>query len=357
MPRLVALAAALLLPACQGASPAASSETRERFLVATPQRGASIVRRYVARVEALRHIEVRARLGGVVEALEVDEGRSVTAGQVLYRVNARSARIEEERAAAVLASAEAEVGAAALELENSTSLAERGVVSPVELAQARAKLAVLTAKRDEARAAQRQAGINVELAVVRAPFPGVVGRLPIKVGSVVDSDALLTTLTNAEEVFAYIKTSEAEYLQLTKNGALNGRSVQLLLADGSPLPDPGIIDATDSAFDNEARSMTIRARFKNTAGQLRHGATGTLLLTDVASDALVIPQQATFERQDLVYVYTVDTGSVAHAQRIDPLFRTDSGFVVQGFPESMKIVVEGIQHIQDGDRIATREAG
>lgn len=354
----IAFATAFALSGCGGPAQSADTEDGRTYPVAAPGRGATIERTFVARVEAHRHVEIRTRLGGVVEAVEVDEGRTVAAGQVLYRISSRAARLEEERAAAVLASAEAEVEATTVEFKNTSSLAERSVVSPAELAQAKAKLAMATAKRDEAAATRRQAAVNVELAVIRAPFAGTVGRLPIKPGSVVAEDALLTTLTNADDALVYFRVSEAELMGLTAGGtALAGRRVQLRLADGSVYDGDGVIDAVDSAFDGDARTIAVRARFPNPSGVLRHGGTGTLVLVDELPDALVIPQRATFERQELLYVYVVGPADTVSARRVTPRGRTRDGFVVEGVGADERIVLEGIPHLRDGAQITVRGNG
>jgi membrane fusion protein (multidrug efflux system) len=341
--------------ACSTAAADPAPDAPDTFLVVSPTRGADVEQAYVGQVQAARHIELRARASGVVEAIAVDEGQVVEAGQVLIRINARGAQLERERATAAVASAAAELDAVEIERASTALLAERGVVSATELRQATAKVAVVAAQLEEAKAAEKQATVRAELAVIRAPFTGVLGRLPHKVGSVVDEEQLLTTLTDASETLVYFKASEQEYLALNARGPVTGRAVRFLKADGVEHEVPGVIDAVDSTFDTTSGSIALRARLKNDSGALRHGNTGKVVLTERWDDALVIPQRATFEQQDQTYVYVVDNENVVHAQRITPRTRSNGDFILDGgLAVDARIVLEGIQHLRDGARIAVR---
>lgn len=347
----------LFLPSCSESVAAVSGEPIATFPVTTPERGAVVERSYVAKVRAHRHVEIRARLSGVLEAVEVDEGAKVEANQVLFRLRSRAAELERERAAAERASAAAELDAARIELANLEMLEERGVGSPAELALARSRVAVAEASLAAASAAEQQAAANLAFSVVRAPFAGVIGRLPLHVGSVIDDEQLLTTLTDDGEALAYFKVPEREYLELSASGALKqGHPVRFALATGAELSTEGVIDAVDSVIDSESGSVTFRARFSNDDGRLKHGATGRVILAEAVEDALVIPQRATFEQQHLVYVYTVDNEGVVRARRVVPRARVGDRFVLEsGLGPGERIVLEGVQHLRDGARIHVKQ--
>lgn len=324
--------------------------------MSAPERGAVVKRSFVGQVQAHRHVEIRSRAPGVLEAMEVDEGAAVSAGQVLFRLRSPTAHLERERAAATRASVTAELEAARIELTNLEMLEERGVGSRAELELAKARLAMAAAKLDEAKTAERQAVVNADLAVIRAPFTGTVGRLPLKIGSVIQAEQLITTLTDSSEALVYFRVPEREYLELTTGDTSpEGRPVRFVLANDVELEGEGLIDAVDSVIERETGTVTFRARFDNVGGVLKHGATGTVVLAEEVDDALVIPQRATFEQQHLVYVYTVDDVGLVKARRVTPRLRVDDRFVLEsGLSANDKIVLEGVQHLKDGARITIR---
>ncbi len=331
----------------------------DSFPVARPTAGATVERAYVAQVQAVRHVEVRARVRGAIEAVAVDEGRAIAAGQVMFNVNARVAQQQLEANQAAVESAVAELKATELELQNTRGLVEKNIVSEAEFALASARAAVLAAKVKEAEAARQQAAFLLTQATVRAPFAGVVGRLPHKAGSVVNEDELLTTLTDTSEVFVYFRVSEQEYLRhLATSAEGPPRRASFVLADGSPFAPEGVIDAVDSAFDPDSGTIAFRARFPNEGGVLKHGASGKVVLRDEVKDAVVIPQRATFEVQDNVFVFTVDNANIVHATRVTPRFRVNDTFVVEaGLTLADRIVVDGAHRLQDGVTIMVRPDG
>jgi len=345
---------ALLLVGCHEATPPPSE--LEEYPVGSPSIGASFSREFVGQVEAARYVEFRARHKGVVEQLGVDEGQRVRKGQLLFAISARELEQELAKAKAVVESASAELKAAQVEVRNSRLLVENKVLSAAELEVAEARLASLSAKDQEARASASQADINLSLARVHAPFSGVVNRIPRKVGSLVLEDELLTTLTDTSEVFVYFRVSEQEYLEYA---ALVGEGrrepVTLLLANGTSYPHEGVVDTVESEFDKETGNISFRARFPNPDGFLKHGASGKVVLRREDPAAIVVPQRSTFEVQENLYVYTVQTDGLVHATQVTPRARTKDGFVLErGLAAQDRIVLEGAQRLKDGARIVAR---
>lgn len=350
-PHSVWLMVAVVALGCEKAP--AVEESPEVFPVAAPGVGASITTEYVGKVEAVRHVEFRSRLRGVLEQQGVDEGQAVKAGQLLFSVSASEHQAELEQAKAAAESAVAELKGAQIALENTTMLFEKKVISAAEHQIAEAKVAELTARVRAAKAQASQAAVTLSWAELRAPFDGVVNRVPRKVGSLVAEGDLLTTLTDAREVFVYFRVSEREYLALTARGAPAQRQpVRLKLANGAPYAHEGVIDAVDSEFDRDSGTIAFRARFPNAALLLKHGATATVVLAGEARDSVVVPQLATFEVQENLYVYVVDEQDAVHARRIVPRVRLDDAFVLEsGLGVGERIVLEGVHKLREGARI------
>ncbi len=338
-----------------------SPETREAaltFPVAHPQVTSTFVEReYVGKVEAVRHVEFRSRLRGFIEAVGVDEGQPVKQGQLLFSISARELAQEVKKAKAAIDSAQAELASAQVEQANTRTLVERKIVSQAELDLANAKVASLAAKLEEARAHEGQASINLSYGQVRAPFDGVVNRIPRKVGSLIAEEEVLTTLTDTSEVFVYFRVSEEEYLDTLANRGHPPKQVTLTLANGAKYEHPGVIDAVETEFDSATGNLAFRARFPNPQAVLKHGATGKVSVRSELTDAVVVPQRSTFEIQENVYVFTLDAEDRARATRIVPRLRLKDGFVVEsGVTASDRIVLEGVQKVKDGDRLTVRAA-
>lgn len=350
-------------------------EGAPKFQVASPEvEDAVIVREHVAEIRAVRHAELRAREKGVLERVSVDEGQAVQAGQTLFSVNARALKQEVLVAKAAVLGAEAERKAAQLELQNTKLLQEKNVVSAAELALAESKVLSLEAKVQEAKAISERAAVELSYAEVKAPFAGVVNRIPHKAGSAVGEDELLTTLTDTSEVFAYFRITERDYLALldgvggaggsSKPGAKDGGKpdarpdhVGLLLADGRAYPAAGVVDAIASELDRETGTLAYRARFANGDGVLKHGSSGKVVVRTEVPGALLIAQKATFDLQGDLYVYILDGRNVPKARKIAVKTRLGERFVVEsGLQPTDRFILEGVQKVKEGAPIEVANA-
>lgn len=341
------------------AKPAPIEEPRE-YPVAAPQPAADhLEQEYVGEVFAVQHSELRARFKGYLEAVGTDEGRAVKKGQLLFSIGAREAQAALLKAQAAVRSASAELHALRIEQKNAQMLFDRKVISETEMSLLGAKIASLEAKVEEARAGEAEASIHLSWAQLKAPFDGVVNRIPHKAGSLVDEDDLLTTVSNTEDVLVYFRVSEAESLRWS--AAENDRREQrvaLRLADGTLHPEPGVIDAVESELDRSTGNMAVRARVFNPMGQLKHGSTCKVIVRSKLEGALAVPQKSTFEIQEHVYVYVVDAQNKAHARRVVPRLRLGDAFILEsGLEPSDRIVLEGAQKIREGETIVARPAG
>jgi membrane fusion protein (multidrug efflux system) len=338
-------------------APKPTPEVPQTFTVAQPSRAdASVEREYVGDVQARQRAEVIARIRGRLEEVMVDEGQAVEAGQLLFRINDRELQQELRRARAAVASAAAELKAAQTERVGTKMLLDQDVVSPTEVALLDAKIQALAAKLDEAKASEARAAIDLDYAEVRAPFAGVVNRIPKKAGSLVDEGDLLTTVTNASEVLVYFRVPESEYLEyVATNGEGRSKEIGFVLANGERLATTGIMDAIETEIDRGTGTLAFRARFRNDRDLLKHGSSGKVVVRSSVHDALTVPQKSTFEVQDHLYVYVVEPDGTARARRIVPKLRLGDAFVVEsGIAAGERFVVEGVQKLKDGARVVVR---
>jgi membrane fusion protein (multidrug efflux system) len=299
----------------------------------------SYTKEYVAQIQSLQNIEIRPKIDGYIETINVDEGQHVNAGQVLFTLRPKEYQAE-------LLKANAEVKTAEIEAQNVKSLADAKVVSQTELALAMAKI-------DQAKAGQAIAELNLSYTQIKAPFDGYIDRIHFKSGSLIDDSSLLTTLSNNKEVYAYFNVSEAEYLNY-KTHQTNGENkiVSLILANGDEFGYKGVIETIEGEFDNTTGSISFRAKFPNPGLLLRNGGTGKVQMKVELKNALVIPQKATYEIQDKIYVYVLAENNVLKSRSITVNQSLPNLYVIgSGLQVNDKILLEGVQMVKDDEKV------
>ena len=299
----------------------------------------SFTKEYVAEIQSLQNIEIRAKIKGYIESIQVDEGQLVKTGQILFTIGPKEYEAE-------LLKAKANRKTAELEMQNIKKLTEKNIVSQTELDVAEAKL-------EEAKAEEGLAELYVSYTKVIAPFSGTIDRLKFKVGSLIDEGTLLTTLSDNKEVFAYFNLSESEYLDYKSRTIDKGKNIaSLVLANNQPHLYPGVVEAVAGEFDKNTGSIAFRAKFPNPDLLLKQGETGKVQLKTDLKNALIIPQKATFEVQDRIYVYVVDKNNVVQARNISIKQKIPNLYVIEsGLSASDTFLLEGIQNVKEDEKI------
>ena len=315
-------------------------EEAGKFTVTHPvSMDTSFTKEYVSQIRSVRNIELRAQEKGYLQNIYVDEGQYVKAGQVLFRIMPKLYEAE-------LLKAQAEAKGAEIELQNAKTLADKNVVSKNEQAMAQAKL-------EQAKAEVSLAKLHLSFTEIRAPFSGTIDRIPKKLGSLIDEGELLTSLSDNSQVFAYFKVSEPEYIEYQTNVKGRGdNQVSLLLANNQPLKYKGNVEVIESEFDYETGNIAFRAKFPNPDKLLKNGETGKVRMTVPAKNALIIPQKATYEIQDKMYVFVVDKNHKVKSREITITGQMPDLYVVAtGLAASDTILLEGVQKVKDDDKI------
>lgn len=313
-----------------------------------------ITKEYVADIHSMQNVEIRARVKGFIEKIYVDEGKEVKAGQILFSLSDDEYEQELIKAGALLKSAIAEAKEAELKISNVQILVDKKVVSETELELAKSKLDAANAKIEEAKSNQAQAQLNLSYTQVKAPFDGIIDRIPNKTGSFIDEGMLLTTISNNKEMFIYFSVSEKEYLDYTHGKNLpHYNEVNLQLVNNEIYPYAGTIETVEGEFNRETGNIAFRARFPNPDRILKHGSSGKVFIKKQIHHAMLIPQKSTFEIQENNYVYIVDRKNMIHLNIIEPKYRIDNMYIINsGLKENDKILFEGVQLVNDGDEIS-----
>ena len=313
------------------------------YPVTNPLKKDTIINReYVAQIQSVKNIEIRAQEKGFLEKIYVDEGQFVHAGQSLFQIMPQIYQAE-------LMKAQAEAEQAEIELKNSATLADNNIVSKNEKATAKARL-------DAANAEMKLAQIHLSFTDIKAPFSGIINRLPLKLGSLVNEGDLLTSLSDNTSIYTYFNVSEPEYLDYqTKILQRGNQQVSLIMANGDTFPQKGIVQTVEGEFDNETGNIAFRAKFPNPNKLLRNGQTGKVKIDFPLQNALIIPQKSTYEIQDQKYVFVVDKNGKIKSQNIEIAYELPDIYVIaSGLSEKDQILLDGIQSVKEGQKVKTK---
>lgn len=338
IPVLVSLCALLLNASCNSKHEEKEEETH--FLVTSPlKKDTMVVRNYVCQIHAIQHIEVRALEKGYLENIYVDEGQSVKKGQMMFKIMPLIYNAELQKA-------QAEASFAEIEYQNTKQLSEKNVVSPNELALAKAKF-------DKAKAEVSLAQTHLQFTEIKAPFDGIMDHFQVRLGSLINEGDLMTTLSDNSEMWVYFNVPEAEYLNYKTHATEeNLLKVNLLMANNQEFDYPGEVKTIEADFNNETGNIAFRATFPNPKGLLRHGETGNIEMGIPLKNAIIIPQKATYEILEKKYVFVVDKNNVVHSREINIASEMPDLYILKdGVNENERIMLEGIRKVKDGDKI------
>jgi membrane fusion protein (multidrug efflux system) len=286
---------------------------------------------------------------------KVDEGQRVKKGQPLFKINDAEYQSAYAEAQANLSSAIADASAAQLELDRVSTLVDKNIMSTTELKLAQSKLDAANAQVESARSIKSSVAIKLSHATITAPFDGVIGLLPYKIGSLIEEGALFTTLLDNQTIFAYFEVSENDYLTYEERLAdlkKNAFQVSLKLANNELYEHVGNVETTENEFNSSTGTIAFRARFSNPTGLLKHGSTGKVILTMDQDDVVLVPQKSTFEIQDKTYVYVINDSNKVEIKSFIPKARMSHFYIVQeGLEGGERIIYEGIQDAREGMQI------
>jgi len=297
-----------------------------------------------------------------LENIYVDEGAKVTKGQALFKINDRPYQEQLNQAKANLLAAKASLENAELEVEKKTKLVNTKVLTDFQLKTAISARNAAKANVQLALSAVETAKINVGYTLIRASAEGYIGRLQRKQGSLVGpTDAQpLTALSNVRDLHVYFSLGENDFIAFKNN--TEGSNLQqklhnlpplsLVLSDQTIYDQKGKIDMVDGQFDKNTGAITLRATFNNPEGVLRNGNTGRVRLQKKYEQALLVPQLATLEMQDKIFVYTVGKENKVVQQPITVIGKSGANYLVsKGLNAGDRIVYKGIDLLQDGQKI------
>ena len=317
---------------------------------------------YPATIKGLQDIEVRPQVSGLIVKLCVDEGATVRKGQALFQIDPTQYKAAYDQAAASVKSAKANLETITATERNKKMLHDQKIISDFEYQTAVNTLLTAKANLAQAEAAYTAAKQNLDFCTVKSPSDGVIGTFPYRIGALVSPSISepLTTVSEIGDMYVYFSMTEKQLLDLTRaGGTLKEQlekmpAVKLQLADGTMYDAEGKIDAVSGVIDQTTGSVSMRAIFPNKQNILRSGGMANVVFPYTMSEIILIPQTATQEIQDKKFVYVLQPDStLKHTEiQISNLNDGKNYIVTGGLKEGDQIVVEGVQTLQDGQKIS-----
>ncbi len=361
--RVAAAACALAAVGC-GQAPVATGPAQYAIIeVSTASR--EIPSTYSATVRGRQDIDIYPQVGGTISELCVTEGQHVSKGQTLFIIDQVPYKAQLQTAEANVAAAKAAVATARLNYDSRKELFAKNVVSKFDLSTAENSLLSAQAQLAQAEAQRVNAANSLSYTVVKAPTAGVVGTLPYRAGALVSASMPrpLTTVSDNSVMYVYFSVNENQLLDLTRRyGSIDETlkqmpAVQLQLNDGTFYDEPGRIESISGVIDTSTGTAQLRAAFPNRNGLLHSGSSGTVILPNTYENCIVVPQGATFELQDRVFVYKyIDGAAKSAAIEVEKINDGKEYIVRSGLKVGDLIVGEGAAMLREGTPIAPKQA-
>ena len=356
---LMFAAASMLLASCGGGGGRPTFGDNEFPVVAVGTSSTTMQSTYPAVIKGVQDVEIHPKVQGFIVQINVKEGQTVSAGQVLFVLDNATFQAQVRQAQAQVNTATASLNTAKLTYENSQKLHASGVIGDYELQSSKNNYESAVAGLAAAQASLASAQESLSYCFVKSPAAGVVGSLPFKVGTLVSASNTLTTVSNISSMEVYFSMTEKDVLAMGKNaGGLTGAieampAVKLKLADGTEYGQEGRVTKMSGVIDAGTGSVQIIAVFPNPEKVLKSGGSGAIIIPKSNTDAIIIPQSCVSEVQDKKFVYILDKDNkVKYTEiKVDPQNDGNNYIVTEGLKTGDKYVSNGITKLSDGMEI------
>lgn len=320
---------------------------------------------YSAAIRGRQDIDIYPQVSGTLTRLCVEEGQAVRKGQILFIIDQVPYIAALRTAEANVEAAKAGVATSQLTYDSKRELYAQKVVSEFDLKTSHNSLLSAKAQLAQAEAQRINAANNLSYTEVKSPADGVVGTLPYRVGTLVSSGMPkpLTTVSDNSDMYVYFSMTENQMLELTRRYGSKDKAlaempaVSLQLNDRSTYPQEGKIETISGVIDTSTGTVSLRAVFPNKDGLLTSGGSGNVIVRLKKEDCIVIPQAATYELQDKVFVYKVVDGKAQSAPVQVTRVNGGQEYIVEnGLQVGDVIVVEGVGLLREGTPVVAKPA-
>jgi membrane fusion protein (multidrug efflux system) len=350
---LMFVAATMLLASCGGGGGRPNFGDNEYPVLTVGTSSTQMQTTYPATIKGVQDVQICPKVQGFITQINVKEGQTVGAGQVLFVLDNATYQAQVRQAQAQVNTAQASCNTSKLSYENSQKLFENGVIGDFELQSASNGYEQAKAALASAQATLANAKEMLSFCYVKSPASGVVGTLPYKIGTLVNTSTVMTTVSNNSSMEVYFSLTEKDALNMTQASLGEFPSVQLRLADGTTYSHEGKVTKMSGVIDPATGSVQVIALFPNAEKQLKSGGSGTIVIPRSNSSAIVISQNCVSEVQNKKFIYLLGEGNkVKYSEiKVDPQNDGKTYIVTEGLKVGDKYVTNGITKLNDGMEI------
>jgi membrane fusion protein (multidrug efflux system) len=300
--------------------------------------------------------DIRPKVDGFLLKQLYAEGSYVNKGQPLFELDSRQTQASVEQAKGKLERARASLAQAQIDVKRYTPLVAQRAISQAELDKAISMERAAKAEVDADQAVLDNANLNLGWTTVTSPISGIAGISKVGVGDLMTPITVMTTISNVEPINVDFSIAEQDYLRLQreKSGRAAGRSLQMILGDGTVYPHRGRALLVNREVDSRTGTIQVRAEFPNPGNVLRPGQYARIrAVTEVRKGALLIPQRAVAELQGVYQVGLVgpDNKVTVKAVNLGPQV-ADAWIVESGLQAGDSVIVDGLQRVRNGMTVA-----
>ena len=356
---LMFAAAAVMFASCGGGGGRPTFGDNEYPVLAVGTSSTEMQTTYPATIKGVQDVQICPKVQGFITQINVKEGQTVGVGQVLFVLDNATYQAQVRQSQASVNTAQAACNTAKLSYENAQKLFENKVIGDFELQSATNSYESAKAALSQAQAGLASAKEMLSFCYVKSPAAGVVGTLPYKKGTLVNTASVLTTVSNNSQMEVYFSLTEKDALAMAQaeggqKAALGAMpNVQLQLAVGSVYAHEGKVTKMSGVIDPATGSIQVIALFPNPEKMLKSGGSGSIIIPKSNSSAIVIPQACVSEVQNKKFVYTLGKDNkVKYTEiKVDPQKDGNNYLVTDGLKTGDKFVSNGITKLSDGMEI------
>lgn len=360
----LALVISLIYTSCKK-DVAAEAKPLEIPVVKVLQQDVKLESEFTGQTFGQSDIEINPRVDGVIESLNFKEGSMVSKGQLLYTIDPLPLQAKVHQSEGDLAEVQAQVARTKSDYDMMVPLAKMNAVSQRELIAAKSAYNAATASLKAATANLANSKIELGYSRIVSPITGLIGISKVRVGDYVRPGpvSVLNTVSDLGDVRVRFTMSEQEYLRIfrevtKKDSSLKGagKSISLVLSDGSVYPQQGSISFADRQIDPTTGAVTFEAAFANPDRLIRPGQFVKInVVTDIRKNALIIPQRSVIEMQGIYQVYVLGQDNKVEMKmvQIGSAYK-DSYIVTEGLTANDKIAMGGTSLLKSGSVVSPK---